>query len=603
MSGPEDLARLTATIDAANELLLTDKIKMMDVGDGVMRPTNAKVLADLAAQMSGAMIYLTTAAGLAGTTTGGFFSVLNATAAGYVDLYQNVAGSAVLKKSYPSSEFVAVVDAAGQANAAAVANLNKLVQSFSPMSAEAEIQVISDQEGGVFSTLTTRRLKTIPFEIESVSEVTILGDAEGGVALYSDEHLTMVGPLEMRRTDQSGMFVTDKEGGVLNALSEGGSQGTSELSPFDGGLLFSPLLVTSALNDSKLYVSGLLPRRAQSKQVAATIASTTTAESQTGEVLSISAARLGAEAVFNMRLLSDPNQRKFIPVTLKHVPVQTTPSSPKILFIGDSIGARQGAFLLKQYLEALGFTPRFIGTINGSASATDIWNGAGPLGECHSGWRSGDFTYSSTASALVVPPGGEAAYLALPVISKRDRNTFLRVATGADDSSVVRNGHVFDPAFYQSRFGLDTPDIVINALGTNDAYGVPLANVYSEVLDNDKLIHKQIKAAWPSAKTIRTLPTNALSADRNELWETQHTQVIKAMQAAAAAVANINLTIAPLWAMTNPEGGYAFSQVAAGTDGFYSGTWTDGTHPIGSARAELYRAMAPYVAAAALNLI
>lgn len=123
------------------------------------------------------------------------------------------------------------------------------------MSAEAEIQVVNDREGGVFSTLTTRRLKTIPFEIESVSEVTILGDAEGGVALYSDEHLTMVGPLEMRRTDQLGMFVTDKEESPQCARRRR-LWGTSELSPFDGGLLFSPLLVTSALNSSKLYVSG-----------------------------------------------------------------------------------------------------------------------------------------------------------------------------------------------------------------------------------------------------------------------------------------------------------------------------------------------------------
>ena len=50
MSGAEDLARLTVTINTANELLLSDEIKMMDVGDGVMRPTNAKVLADLSTQ-------------------------------------------------------------------------------------------------------------------------------------------------------------------------------------------------------------------------------------------------------------------------------------------------------------------------------------------------------------------------------------------------------------------------------------------------------------------------------------------------------------------------------------------------------------------------
>ena len=538
-----------------------------------------------AAQVS-AGIFSSTAEGLLATTNGKYFSVVSEVSTEYLILFRNTAGVAIEIDRYP--------------NLKAVSEITKLVQDFSTTASETEIQVLTDPEGGVFSKLTNQRLQTVPFDIVSEAGPTSIGDNEGAVTFYADEHQTIVGPLELQRTSQVGIYVTDSEGGLHTDLSE---LPTPEVSPFEGGLLFSPILVTSELCDSKLYVSGLLPRRAQVKEVSATIASTTTAESQTGEVLNISAARLGSGAVLNVRLLSDPNKRKFIPVALKHVPVQTAPLSPKILFIGDSIGARQGAFLLKQYLEALGLTPIFIGTIQGSASATDIWNGDGPLGECHSGWRSGDFTYSATTSAVIVPPGGEAAYLALNVMARRDRNTFLRAATGADDASVVRNGYVFDPAFYQSRFGLDTPDIVINALGTNDAYLVPLADIYSEVLNNDKLIHKQIKAAWPSAKIIRTLPTNALSADRNVLWETQDTQVIKAMQAAAVAVANSRLTIAPLWAMTNPEGGYAFNQVNADSDGFYSGTWTDGTHPIGAARSELYRAMAPYVAAAALNLI
>ena len=92
MSGATDLARLTATIDTANELLLSDQIKMMDVGGGVMRPTNAKAIADLATQMSGALIYSSVALGLAGTVAGGHFSVLAADAAEYLILYRNQAG-------------------------------------------------------------------------------------------------------------------------------------------------------------------------------------------------------------------------------------------------------------------------------------------------------------------------------------------------------------------------------------------------------------------------------------------------------------------------------------------------------------------------------
>lgn len=109
MSGAEDLARLTQTIDATNELLLSEEIKMVDVGGGTMRPTNAKVLADLSTQMSGALIYTSTALGLAGTVSGGYFSVLAADASDYLILYRNEAGVAVEKKRYPSSQALSEV--------------------------------------------------------------------------------------------------------------------------------------------------------------------------------------------------------------------------------------------------------------------------------------------------------------------------------------------------------------------------------------------------------------------------------------------------------------------------------------------------------------
>lgn len=116
MSGATDLARLTATIDTANELLLSDQIKMMDVGDGVMRPTNAKVLADLATQMSGALIYESVLQGLTGTSNGGYFSVLSSAADEYIVLYQNQAGVAVERDRYPNS--IATQKAADFAQAA-----------------------------------------------------------------------------------------------------------------------------------------------------------------------------------------------------------------------------------------------------------------------------------------------------------------------------------------------------------------------------------------------------------------------------------------------------------------------------------------------------
>jgi len=599
MSGPSDLARLSDTIDKANELLLSDQIKIMDVGDGVMRPTNAKVLADLSVQMSGAMIYLTTTAGLAGTVVGGFFSVLSVTAAGYVDLYQNVAGAAVFKKSYPSTEAVAAIDAITQANSLAVANLNRLVQDFPSTATEVDILLITDPEGGKLGSITTKRFVTPSLEIVSEPGQASLGDGEGAVSFFAGDDVYVVGELEFQRISPPGIFITDQEGGILDS-----SVVEPDLSsPFQGGLLFSPLIVTSDLHKSRIYSQGLYRRRARATEAVLSVSSDTTPANETGASVGISAAGYGPAATLNVRLAANPNIRKFMPLILKNIPVQTLPSSPKILFIGDSIGDRQGAMYLKQFLEELGFTPQFIGTIETSASTTDVWDITGPLGECHAGWKTGDFTYSKNDRAFVVSPGGEAAYMALTKAARRERNPFLRAATGGDDASVIRNGYVFDPAFYQSRFGLQTPDIVINALGTNDALGITDGSLYAEVYENDLLMHKQIKAAWPNAKIIRTLPASAFSTDANLIWETGRSVVIDAMIKAAPVAANPKLSVAPLWAMTNPEVGYAYSQATLDADGFYTANWADAVHPIGSSRVELFQSMAPYVAAASLNII
>lgn len=53
--------------------------------------------------------------------------------------------------------------------------------------------------------------------------------------------------------------------------------------------------------------------------------------------------------------------------------------------------------------------------------------------------------------------------------------------------------------------------------------------------------------------------------------------------------------------MTNPEVGYLRPDTAPGSDGFVSGTWADDIHPEESSKIGYYRAMAPYIAAAAIG--
>jgi lysophospholipase L1-like esterase len=205
--------------------------------------------------------------------------------------------------------------------------------------------------------------------------------------------------------------------------------------------------------------------------------------------------------------------------------------------------------------------------------------------------------------AIPVAVGGEAAYLAMIKAEKLARNPFLRAATGADPDSIVRNGYVFDVAFYAQRFGLAAPDIVINGLGTNDARDETLSSIYDVIYHNDILIHSQIRAAWPQAKILRTLPATAFDSQRNAIWKSHYSKIIRAMKAAASALPGAQITVAPLWAFTNPEGGYTGPTGAAGEDGFTAGDWSDPLHFSGAPRQAFYKAMAPYLAAQKLNII
>lgn len=554
----------------------------------------AEDAAALAATASAAIqlstgIFPTTAAGLAATASGGYFSVPSVVADEFLILYRNNSGVAVEEDRYPNTK--------------AVRDVSSLVQGFSSPAAETEILVITDPEGGKFGALTTKRLETPFFEAASEAGSTVIGDSEGAVVLYADDERTIVGMLEMQRTAQPGIFVTDPEGGLLDDLSGPGSAGQQQPDPFAGGLLFAPVIATAEGIDQTLYLNGMLTHRDQVDLVTATLASTTTTSIQTGDALKVSGPSLGSAAVLNLRAKSQPSSRRFMNLSIKHVPMQTVANSPKILLLGDSISNRQGGTLLKQFLVALGFTPVFIGTMRGSAVATDSNDITGELGECREGWETGDYTNAITDRALILAPGDEAAYLAMSKTDQRDRNPFARAATGSDPAEIIKNGYVFDPLFYQGRFSLATPDIVIHSLGTNDVRDRTSATVYDHVLSNDTIINGQIRAAWPSAKIIRMLPGTAINSDRNALWTSHYLPVIRAIQQSAINRADPKLTLAPTWAMTNPEGGYAYTGGTADVDGFFTADWNDAVHPWQASRIGLFKALAPYVAAAAINLI
>ena len=590
MSGATDLARLSDTIDKANELLLSDQIKIMDVGDGVMRPTNAKAIADLAAQMAGAMIYTSTAQGLAGTPADAYFSMLAPGSDEYLILYRNVAGSAVEVDRYP--------------NATALAVATSRIKGYVP-AAESEVTAlaIANKENGVVARVTSKSLVLPSMKLSSVDGKTILRNEEGGAVLYADSLRALFGWMEHRYTTRPGTYVTNPEGGLLYDLSGTIETGDAAADPFAGGLMFAPLLVTAEGFEQTLYVKNLLPSRQLASSVSATLNGTSTSASETGTEIKLTPGKYGATAVLNLRNKALPSVRYFMNVAVKNVPVQSTPKTVKVLMIGDSIVNRQGGFLLKQVLQALNITAVFIGTLKGSASNSDPNAATGELGEGREGWETGDFTYAITDRALVIAPGGEAAYNEMTKAEQMLRNPFLRAATGGDSGSVVRNGYVFDPAFYQSRFGLETPDVVIHSVGTNDVRDRSAETIYDAVLANDTLIHSQLRAAWPAAKIVRMFPGTAINATRDALWASHYLPMLRAIQQAAVNLADPKLIVAPTWALTDPEAGYAFSSASLGGDGFYTSNWADAIHPIQSTRQRLYEVVGAYAAAASQNII
>jgi lysophospholipase L1-like esterase len=592
MSVTSDLARLSLTIDRANELLLSDKIKTVDVGGGVQRPTNAKVMADFATQLGGAMPYTTVALGLVGTVSGALFSVLSSESDEYVIIYENVAGTAVEKDRYPNSEAL-------KAQAALL----------SGTASEEEYLSIVSEEAEKIASLTQARFTTPAFEIATDAGATVIGDEEGGALLHADDNGVRLGPLEFKYTDLPGLYVVSEEGEILQDLSDPtpvAAPAVGQVVPFEGGVLFHPVIAVPEQGEVSIYVNNILSHRERAASVVAALGSmsldTFFAGASEGQVLRLQASRFGSSAALHLRPADNPDSRLSMALKILKVPVQSPLVPINVLLIGDSIANRQGAQLLKAYLQVLGFAATMIGTLRGSANPADSDDFTGELGEAREGWETGDYTNAITDRSSPVAAGSEAAYLAMPKSTAKERNPFLRVATGGDSADIVRNGYVFDPAFYQSRFGLATPDIVINALGTNDVRDRPVETLADLVYANDTLFYTQIRAAWPNARIVRSLPGTAFTAARNTLWSTSYTPMIRAMKSAIATANSDKIYLAPTWALVSSEAGYPLPTGSSDIDGFIPGNFLNTIHPEGAGRHGLYEVLANYVAAAALSL-
>lgn len=181
MSGADDLARLTVTIDKANELFLSEEPKMVDVGGGIMRPTNAKVLADLATQMSGAQIYTSVALGLASTAQGFYFSVPSSESLEYLILYRNVGGVAEEVDRYPNAMAI-------ESKVQGITVANQLVPIVADQNDNIALWLDHGKLDGLGVGPSIRKdIGLVPVDLQGVTFVPVFTDEGDNVPLWLDQ--------------------------------------------------------------------------------------------------------------------------------------------------------------------------------------------------------------------------------------------------------------------------------------------------------------------------------------------------------------------------------------------------------------------------------
>ncbi|MFJ4385470.1 SGNH/GDSL hydrolase family protein [Pseudomonas sp. NPDC089408] len=583
MTGAESLQLFQELVANGNELFLSDEDFV--VINGVTKPTLKKIYTEFLASKNS---YPTIADGLAatsGTGTQNRFFTVPSLGRTYETRYRNDAGVAVEMGRVSSAE--------------AVESINGLIAaSYS----DTEYVSILTEERAKLGSITEQSFNVPGFTVSSDKSFTFIGDGEGGTVLYADGNVFRLGPLEVRYNDLPGITLTTEEDEVLWDPTAQDAASSEQAVPFEGGLLFHNTIAVPEQGDMSIHISNLLVHRDRFESVVAAVDSMDTSAMSEGKVLRIKGGAFGGKAALRMRSTGSPDTRMSMPLTLLNVPQQSSPTPIKVLLIGDSIVNRQGSMLLKKYLQDLGFAPTMIGTLKGSSSPTDNEDMTGEYGEGREGWETGDFTADIIDRLQIVPPGTEDTYKNMGKSEKQRKNPFVRAATESDPADIVRNGYVFDPAFYQSRFTLETPDVVINALGTNNVRDRAADEIGGQIYADDMLIYKQIHAAWPNARIVRSLPGTAFTSQRNDLWVTHYAPMIRAMRKAITDYASSKVYMAPTWAHVSSEAGYPLAASTPDADGFISGNFLNFIHPEGAGRLGLYEALAAYVAAAALEL-
>lgn len=282
-------------------------------------------------------------------------------------------------------------------------------------------------------------------------------------------------------------------------------------------------------------------------------------------------------AYLQTRLDDFPDTRSLATVTVVNPPLApSSGNSTTLLMLGDSIVNRQMAARMGLIATSKGYTLTFRGTLPGAGTGPGSTIESGPLGEGREGWSWLDFTYETTDRGAPVAVGGEAAYLAMSKAEKQNYNPFIRAATGSDDAAKVKNGYIFDYAFYLTRFSIATPASVFIDLLTNDVLELATdANVVTAVTSGLNIVVGSILASRPTTKVFLWVPPISRSSRTDALWS-KYVAGIEVIMAYARSTAGCYFL--PTHALGSQEIGFALDTGSTNAIGVKTAALSDEIH-------------------------
>ncbi|GMR70749.1 hypothetical protein NUITMVRA1_14260 [Aerococcus viridans] len=330
----------------------------------------------------------------------------------------------------------------------------------------------------------------------------------------------------------------------------------------DHRLVVSPEIYITEEETLPIYKSSILPVYSDVVKLSLKSTNGNKATIKSFEYIDVDAAYLGATGKIVAKAKDVENKFYSTDFSVNKVSISAkTSATPKILMIGDSITNRQLPNYLKLKLADYGITSTMLGT---------MINEGGERGEGREGWLTSTFTGRSS-KRIGIP--AKVSLQSAQGTSSITLNPFIRLATEVDktnfpdrcfrmsttetyteksyeeDTDKTGDFYIFDFANYMTVQGIETPDIITIALGTNDISALG-SNAINNAKENFDIMLDSIRTILPNVK-IGIIPQP--QAGDTVRWRDSVVPFIEAIIKYVSDRADDNLFIVPVWMHQNRE--------------------------------------------------